>query len=84
MSDSRCKIKIEFEIYGQKYPWEASLNYSDNGYGMDDRITAFFVRSYKHAYENYQRQNYILDREERQKSEELATLTALRLKYPDA
>ena len=87
MSDSRFSLKLTFTIYGETYPWDASLNYYDNGDGMDDRITEFFVTSYRDAYEKFQAHNYEYDRKARQakqKADDLATLAALRQKYPDA
>ena len=87
MSDSRFLLKVEFEIYGSRYTWAPSLNYSDNGDGMDDRITEFFETSYRDAYGKVQSNNCEADRrtcEAKQKADDLATLAALREKYPDA
>ena len=86
MSDSRFHLKIEFDIYGEKYKWEPSLNYFDRGDGMDDRIFSWFVDCYEKAYSKYQ--DSMHDRRIEQETDDEAQrerteLARLRTKYPD-
>ena len=87
MSDSRFYLRVEFEIYGQQYTWCPSLNYFDNGDDMDDRITAFFVTSYRDAYNKFHEYNCEVERKARavlKEKEERALLALLSEKYKDA
>lgn len=86
MSDSRFHLKVQFEIYGQKYEWEPSLNYFNRGDGMDDRIFDFFVKSYEDAYSKFQYANQKAEIEARaaaKEREERELLARLKAKYED-
>lgn len=87
MSDSRFHLKVEFEIYGQKYKWEPSFNYFDRGDGMDERIHDWFVKCYQDAHGKYQAAMYEEQREQEKREaeqRERVELARLRAKYPDA
>ena len=49
--DNRANIKIEFEVFGEEFKTEMSINYSvDSDYGgIDDRVLRFFEESYNIA-----------------------------------
>lgn len=84
MSDSRFHLKVKFEIYGQEFEWNPSLNYFDRGDGMDDRIFSWFVDCYNQAYDKYQEANDEARRlaEERDRErQERAELDRLKAKY---
>jgi len=83
MSDSRFHLKIDFEIYGKKFDWNASLNYYDRGDGMDERIFNWFVCAYEEAYASYQEEIYSVEERSRKKIEdaERAELARLKDKY---
>lgn len=87
MSDSRFHLKVDFEIYGQKFNWNPSLNYFDRGDGMDDRIFQWFVDCYNEAHDKYQDAIYEADRINREKATERverAEFERLKAKYGDA
>ena len=87
MSDSRCHIVISFDIYGQHFAYDGSINYFDSGDGCDERIKAFFASSYAAAYEEFSAANAEADRRVRAaqiEADELKMLAALQAKYPTA
>lgn len=50
MGDHRANIKLEFTIHGKTYQHEFwGINYSDNGYGIDDRIVDWFAECWRDA-----------------------------------
>lgn len=57
MSDSRFHLEVKFQIYGKTYEWKPSLNWSDNGDGIDQRIVDWFRDSHNKAYYEYQASN---------------------------
>lgn len=84
MGDSRFHLKAEFEIYGEKFEWDASLNWCADSGEIDERIRDWFLSCYDSAYEKYQDQIYEADRERREKAEEVserAELERLKAKY---
>lgn len=81
--DSRFYLTVKFSIYGKVYEWKnASLNWSDNGDGIDQRILDFFRDSHDEAYSLHQdavwqSQKALRDaKEEQSEREELARLQA--------
>ena len=55
MGDHRANIKLEFTIHGKTYKTEFGwINYSDNGYGVDERIIDWFAECWSDARERYQ------------------------------
>lgn len=87
MSDSRFHLKVTFEVYGQEFKWEASLNWSAGLGECDERIAQWFADSYDTAYTKFQTAHFMAEAERRQQTEEAAEreqLARLRKKYPDA
>ena len=82
MSDSRFHLKVEFEIYGEKFPWDASLNWHDDGDGIDQRIFEFFRDAHDKAYAKFQKEIYesamheYMKQKEKEEREMLAKLKA--------
>ena len=57
MGDHRANIKLEFTIPGKTYTTEfAWINYSDNGYGVDDCVIDWFAECWSDARERWQAQ----------------------------
>ena len=56
MGDHRTEIKIEFTAHGKTYKQEWSINYFDNGAGIDDRIVEWFATCWKDAYARYEQE----------------------------
>ena len=84
MGDSRFHLKVDFEIYGEKFDWDASLNCCAHGGEIDDRITNWFLTCYEEAYSKYQDEIYKADATNRKKAEEAqerAELDRLKAKY---
>ena len=52
--DSRCELKIHFEIYDEVFDWECSINYFDDGTGMDPTIEKWFQNHYEEAREKWE------------------------------
>lgn len=87
MSDSRFHLKVTFEIYGQEFTWQPSLNWSASPGECDERIVAWFVESHDKAYADFCEYNQQQDAARRAaavEAEERAQLAALLKKYPDA
>jgi len=87
MSDSRFHLKVEFEVYGKRFKWAPSLNWSADSGCCDDRISEWFAQCYSEAYAEFQESLYLADAQQRrqaQESAERAQLVLLREKYPDA
>ncbi len=49
MSDSRFHLEVKFDVYGKTFNWKPSLNWYDNGDGIDQRIVDWFRESYNDA-----------------------------------
>jgi hypothetical protein len=49
MSDSRFRMKVMFEVYGQEFDWAPSLNWSAAPGECDERIASWFVDCYEKA-----------------------------------
>lgn len=86
MTDHKARIKIQFEIYGEKGTMDSWINWSPDGEirGLDDRVARFFVDHYEKAYFAYQESNWEADRVRREADErarELAELERLQRKY---
>jgi len=81
MSDSRFNLEVKFRIYGKTYEWEPSLNWSDNGDGIDQRIVDWFRKSHDKAYQDFleSRHKYFAA-EEKRKTEEVERKEYERLK----
>ncbi len=56
--DSKALIKIEFQIYGQKYETEMYINYFPNPQ-IDDRIVEWFEKNYISAFDNYKNKKWL-------------------------
>jgi hypothetical protein len=83
--DSRFHLKIEFEIYDRRYPWDCSLNWTADPGHIDRRITEWFLKSYEDAHDANMRkmaklanEKFELEREGRERAE----LKRLKAKYP--
>ena len=81
--DSRFYLTVKFSIYGKDYEWKnASLNWFDNGDGIDQRIVDFFRQAHDEAYAEHQQAVYEADKDRREREQveaekkELARLTA--------
>jgi hypothetical protein len=81
MSDSRFHLEVKFEIYGEKFTWSPSLNWSTGECGCDDRITGWFADCHSKAYGKFQDGQHSRIRKEIE-AEERAELARLLAKYP--
>jgi hypothetical protein len=82
--DCRFHLKATFEIYGQEFEWDTSLNWSADAGEIDQRITDWFLECYekadaKNAAERRERERdiYAAMQEEHERSE----LRRLKEKY---
>ena len=81
MSDSRFNLEVKFQIYGKTYEWKPSLNWSDNGDGIDHRIVDWFRDSHDAAYSDFLKATRkYLAAEEKRKTEEAERKEYERLK----
>lgn len=86
MSDSRFHLKAKFEIYGQSFEWDPSLNWSAHDGGCDERITNWFISCHDAARLKFCEATAAADENRRTQHEEQlerAQLSRLRQKYPD-
>lgn len=84
--DSRFHIKVHFEIYGKKYDWDASLNWSGYAGEIDSRIRDFFLNCHDEAYAIWLRRlaESQADKESKEaRVRELDELRRLKAKYPE-
>lgn len=85
--DSRFHLKAEFEIYGEKYEWKCSLNWSAyQSNEIDQRITDWFLDCHDKAYAKWQYEmesHRQAENAESQRRAELEQLKRLREKYPN-
>lgn len=83
MSDDKASIKIEFQIYGEKFVADMWINY--DGYNdVDDRVLEFFRDSYRQARAKYDARTFEAERaerEERMRVQERATYEMLKKKF---
>lgn len=87
MSDSRFHLKVEFQIYGEKFEWDSSLNWFSTNGECDERIAEWFVSCHDAAKVAYEHENMVANAKRKKKQTELDELTqlaALKLKYPTA
>lgn len=86
--DSRFHLKVDFEIYGKKFGWDCSLNWSAEPGELDPRIAEWFLTRHAEAYVEHEAKKiaeYFAERHAEQlKQSDLAELRRLREKYPDA
>jgi hypothetical protein len=81
MSDSRFNLEVKFQIYGKTFKWNPSLNWSDNGDGIDQRIVDWFRERHDTAHSDFlkaTRKHFIA--EEKRKAEEAERKEYERLK----
>lgn len=83
MGDMRADIKIKFTIHGKTYKQEFWINYSPDDDGVDVRIKDWFKGSWEDSLEIYHDRVAEYERAELERIE-LAKLSELRAKYPDA
>ena len=84
MGDHRTEIKIEFTAHGKTYRQEWSINYFDNGDGIDQRIVDWFRACWEDAYARYNKavqRHYAKEDVARLEREERAELARLIEKY---
>lgn len=85
--DSRFRLKVQFDIYGETFNWDCSLNWtSDDPNKIDRRITEWFLSCHDKAYAKWQDEIYEQQTEQRareQRVKELSELKRLKLKYPN-
>ncbi len=85
MGDHRCEIKIDFNAHGKKYTQEWSINYFDNGAGIDQRIVDWFSDCWADAMAKYDKAQAAYWAEQDAKATtdlDLKELERLRKKYP--
>ena len=89
MGDSRANIKIDFEIYGEKFKYDGWINWTvgtGDIYEIDRRITEFFVDSYLEALLKYEDEEEKRLRKEKDKDHERyerQILSQLKAKYEE-
>jgi hypothetical protein len=80
MGDHRANVKIEFDIYGEKYKMDAWINWSVGSsevHEIDSRVIEFFRNSYLDARAKWEDANAEYDEERRLAEQERVERTAL-------
>ena len=82
MADSRFHLKGSFEVYGEVFKLNMSLNWSADRGQCDERVSQWFVSCYEKAYAKFQ--DKLSDQLEQERiGSELAELDRLLALYPD-
>lgn len=83
MSDSRFHLEVKFEVYGKKFAWKPSLNWSAEPGECDERISRWFAECHETAYSEFAAHQFEhqLASEKAREEEERATLARLKAKY---
>lgn len=86
MSDSRFHLKATFQIYGQSFDWDCSLNWSaESGY-IDQRIYDWLLECHDKAYRDYEsksEEESLARRQQAVVSADLNKIAELKTKYPN-
>jgi hypothetical protein len=80
--DSRFELDVKFEIYGEKYEWNCSLNWSAESGRIDERIHDWFLECHDKAYSKWELKNFEY-RADKEKELEIQQLKRLKEKYPE-